>query len=42
MSIVIEDGHGFVHHYDDIITTSGAATEALMTLAHVRTKTVLT
>lgn len=42
VSVVIEDAHGFVHHYDDIVTTSQAATDALKTLAHVRAKTVVT
>ncbi|MFF7293663.1 hypothetical protein ACFY9N_14130 [Microbacterium sp. NPDC008134] len=42
VSIVIEDALGFVHHYDDIVTTSEAATAALKTLAHIRVKTVVT
>lgn len=42
VSVVIEDAQGFVHHYDDIVTTSQAATDALKTLAHVRAKTVVT
>jgi hypothetical protein len=42
VTVVIEDAHGFVHHYDDIVTTSQAATDALKTLAHVRAKTVVT
>lgn len=40
VTVVIEDAHGFVHHYDEIVTTSQAATDALKALAHVRTKTV--
>lgn len=42
VTVVIEDAHGFVHHYDDIVTTSQAATDALKTLAHVRASSVLT
>lgn len=41
VSLVIEDAHGFVHHYDDIMTTSQAATDALKTLAHVGVKNVV-
>jgi len=42
VSVEVEDAQGFVHHYDDIVTTSGAATGALRLLAHMGVRNVLT
>lgn len=42
VSLGIEDAQGFVHHYDDIVTSSDAVTGALRLLAHMEVRTLLT
>ena len=41
VSLGIEDAQGFVHHYDDIVTSTEAVTGALRLLAHMEVRNVL-